>query len=267
MPTQSIEHITVEVDGTGDSVIMIHGLGGTSNTWTPQMSLFVDGYQSVRPDLPGAGRTPPGTFVSIETLVECVSDIARSLGIRNAHVLGHSMGTIVCQHLAVANPSLVRSLALFGPLLEPPAPARQALRDRAALARREGMAEIADSVVQSGTSRETKERQPATVALVREIMMRQPGEGYAQNCDALANAQAADLSQITCPVLLMTGDEDVVAPPATARTMEQKLERVRTVILPRCGHWTTFECPREVNRELQGFLRTIHLCGHSRTHT
>ena len=117
MPTQSIEHITVEVDGTGDSVIMIHGLGGTSNTWTPQMSLFVDGYQSVRPDLPGAGRTPPGTFVSIETLVECVSDIARSLGIRNAHVLGHSMGTIVCQHLAVANPSLVRSLALFGPSL------------------------------------------------------------------------------------------------------------------------------------------------------
>ena len=235
MPTQSIEHITVEVDGTGDSVIIIHGLGGTSNTWTPQMSLFVDGYQSVRPDLPGAGRTPPGTFVSIETLVECVSDIARSLGIRNAHVLGHFMGTIVCQHLAVANPSLVRSLALFGPLLEPPAPARQALRDR--------------------------------VALVREIMMRQPGEGYAQNCDALANAQAADLSQITCPVLLMTGDEDVVAPPATARTMEQKLERVRTVILPRCGHWTTFECPREVNRELQGFLRTIHLSGHSRTHT
>ena len=258
MPTQTFGNVAVEFDGVGDSVIMVHGLGGTSNTWTPQMPLFANGYQSIRPDLLGAGRTPPGTFVSIETLVECVSDIVMSLGIQNAHVLGHSMGTIVCQHLAVAHSSLVRSLALFGPLLEPPAPARQALRDRAALARRDGMAEIADSVVQAGTSRETKEHQPATVALVREIMMRQSAEGYAQNCEALAGALAADLSQITCPVLLMTGDEDAVAPPATARTMEQKLERVRTVILPRCGHWTTFERPKEVNRELQGFLRTIH---------
>ena len=258
MTTRSFGNMAVEVDGTGDPVIMIHGLGGTSNVWTPQMSLFADGYQSIRPDLPGAGRTPPGTFVSIETLVECVSDIAKTLGIQNAHVLGHSMGTIVCQHLAVANPSLVRSLALFGPLLEPPEPARQALRDRAALARREGMADIADALVQAGISRETKEHQPITVALVREIMMRQPGEGYALNCEALASAQAADLSRITCPVLLMTGDEDVVAPPTIARTMDQNLERVRTVILPRCGHWTTFERPREVNRELQGFLRTIH---------
>lgn len=258
MTTRAFGDMAVEVDGTGDPVIMIHGLGGTSNTWMPQMPLFADGYQSIRPDLPGAGRTPTGTFVSIETLVECVADIAKSLGIPSAHLLGHSMGTIVCQHLAVAHPSLVRSLALFGPLLEPTEPVRQALRDRAALARREGMADIADALVQAGTSLETKKQQPVTVALVREIMMRQPSEGYAQNCEALASAQAADLSQIACPVLLMTGDEDLVAPPTIARIMDQKLERVRTVILPRCGHWATFERPKEVNRELQGFLRTIH---------
>lgn len=258
MTTRTIGHVAVEVDGVGEPVIMIHGLGGTSNTWTPQMTLFADRYLVVRPDLPGAGRTPSDTFVSIESMVQAVNDIALNLGVQNAHVLGHSLGTIVSQHLAVTQPSLVRSLALFGPLPEPPEAARQALQDRAAKARREGMADIADAVVQAGTSRETRQHQPATVALVREIMMRQPAEGYAQNCEALANARAADLSQITCPVLLMTGDEDTVAPPAVARAMEQRLGRVRTVILPRCGHWTTFERPVEVNRELSGFMRTVH---------
>lgn len=258
MSTQHIEQLSVEVDGTGETVLMIHGLGGTSNVWTPQLSIFPDTYQTIRPDLPGAGRSPSSAFISIETLVDCVLDIARHLGIQRAHVMGHSMGTIVCQHLAIAEPQLVRSLALLGPMLEPPEPARQALRDRAAKARRDGMADIADAVVQAGTSRETRERHTVTATLVREIMMRQDAEGYARNCEALAGAQAADLSQITCPVLLMTGDEDVVAPPAMSRKMEEQLKRVRTVILPRCGHWTTFERPEEVNRELRGFLRTVH---------
>ena len=43
--------------------------------------------------------------------------VCARLTVTRAHLLGHSMGTIVCQHVAAAQPRLVRSMALFGPLI------------------------------------------------------------------------------------------------------------------------------------------------------
>lgn len=254
MSTQTIERMAVEVQGEGSPVIMIHGLGGTSNTFQPQLGVYGSRFRVIRPDLPGSGRSALAASTSIGGFVDAIARMARVLGVDRAHFVGHSMGTIVCQHLAVEHPSLVRSLALFGPLMEPPEPARQGLRDRAAKARSDGMADIADAIVQASTSNETKERKPVAAALVREMVMRQDAEGYARTCEALAGAQAADLSRIQCPVLLVTGDEDPVGPPQTVRTMDERLEQSRAVVFNRCGHWATFEKAEELNRELNDFM-------------
>jgi 3-oxoadipate enol-lactonase len=160
----------------------------------------------------------------------------------------------VCQHLAVRYPDRVASLALLGPFPAPPDSARQGLRERARQARAEGMAEIAEAIVQNATSAATKRDCPLAVALVREMVMRQDPEGYAATCEALAAAVAADLSRISCPVVLVTGDEDPVAPPSTVRAMDRMLPDSHASILGRCGHWTTLERVEEVNRELEGFL-------------
>ncbi len=72
----------------------------------------------------------------------------------------------------MSRPQLVRSLALFGPLLSPPDAARPGLKARGEKARSEGeagMQAIADGIVQGATSSETRARQPAAVAMVREI--------------------------------------------------------------------------------------------------
>ena len=257
MSTQIIERMAVEVDGDGTAVVMIHGLGGTSNTFTPQMPVLRSGYRLIRPDLPGAGRSRVPDELSINAMVQAMLGMCRVLGIEKAHFVGHSLGTIVCQHLAVERPSLVKSLALFGALTEPPEQARPALRDRAAKARADGMADIADAIVQAATSSDTKERNPLAVAAVRESLMRQPAEGYAVNCEALSEARAADLSRIGCPVLLVTGEEDGVGPPSVSRMMAERLENARCIVLPRCGHWTTFERVDEVNRELGSFLSSV----------
>jgi pimeloyl-ACP methyl ester carboxylesterase len=163
------------------------------------------------------------------------------------------MGTIVCCHIAEQHPSLVRSLALLGPLLAPSDAARQGLRDRAAKARAEGMAPIADAIVQAATSADTKSTQPVTVALVREFLMRQDAEGYAKSCEALAAAQPADVSRIKCKTMLITGDEDVVTPPSGVRAMAERMDTPQTIILNRCGHWTGLERTREVNQALRSF--------------
>jgi 3-oxoadipate enol-lactonase len=92
---------------------------------------------------------------------------------------------------------------------------------------------------------------------VRESLLRQGSEAYASSCEALADAQAADVSMCRLPVLLVTGDEDVVTPPQAVRALAERFHSappVRVVVLPRCGHWTPIERPEECARELRDFL-------------
>jgi 3-oxoadipate enol-lactonase len=254
--TQFIDRIAVEIDGTGDALLMIHGLGGTSNVWTPVLPA-VARQRTVRPDLPGSGRSHlvEGPL-SIERFAQAMQRVCASLGLEHVHVAAHSLGTIVAFHLAVAAPRLVRSLALFGPLLCPPDPARAAIRARGEKARAEGeagMQAIADGLVQAAVSAETRARRPVAVAAVRELLMRQCPDGYARSCDALAEAQAAEVGGIECPTLLVTGDEDAVAPAQAVRQIGERIRGARVTVLPRCGHWTMLEKPEECDGLLRRF--------------
>jgi pimeloyl-ACP methyl ester carboxylesterase len=253
MTTSIVERMAVEVDGSGsEAVVMVHGLGGTSNTFTPQMEV-AGRMRTIRPDLPGSGRSQANGALSIQNFVDRIVGAARTLGVERAHFVGHSMGTIICCHIAEQHPSLVRSLALLGALLAPSDAARQGLRDRAKKARAEGMAPVADAIVQTATSADTKSTQPVAVALVREFLMRQDPEGYARTCEALAAAEPADVSRIKCKALLITGDEDAIAPPSGVRAMAERMDAAQTMILNRCGHWTGIERVKEVNTALKSF--------------
>ncbi len=253
MSTQIIERLAVEVEGAGEALVMLHGLGGTSNVYTPQIGLVAPRFRVIRPDLPGSGRSPAILPLTMTVLIETVLRALRVMGVEQAHLVGHSMGTILCQQIAVQQPALVKSLVLLGPLLSLPETARQAMRDRATKARGEGMAEIADAVAKGATSGDTKNSNPVAVAFIRELLMRQDVEGYARNCEALAEAAAADASQIRCRVLLMAGDEDAIAPPSNVRAMAQQIEGARVVVLNRCGHWLTIERAAEVTSALKDF--------------
>ena len=263
MTLHMIERIAVEDDGEGDAVVCVHGLGGSSNTWTPLMPALAR-HRVVRIDLPGSGRSQRVEGpLSIARYVEALLSVCTRLDIARAHWLGHSMGTIVCQHLAASEPRRVRSLALFGPLIVPPEPARTAIRARAAKAREgaTGMQEITEALLKAAISADTRERQPLAVAYVRESLMRQDGDSYARSCEALAEAPAAAVERIEAQTLLVTGDEDGVAPPQSVRAMAERFHGAsgaRVVVLPRCGHWTPVERGEECMRELRGFLAQTH---------
>jgi pimeloyl-ACP methyl ester carboxylesterase len=119
------------------------------------------------------------------------------------------------------------------------------------------MHEIAVGLLQGAVSADTRARLPLAVAFVRESLMRQDAECYARSCEALANTVAAPVERIEVPVLLVTGDEDGVAPPQAVRALAERLHAARStrvVVLPRCGHWTPVERPEECARELREFL-------------
>lgn len=255
----TIERMVAEDEGEGDAVVCIHGLGGSANAFGPLLPAL-QRHRVLRPDLPGSGRSQRAEgALSIGRYVDAVQAFCDRAGIARAHVVGHSMGTIVAQHLAVRNPKLVRSLALFGPLITPPDPARKAMRSRAEKAREgaAGLHEIVDQLTQVAVSSETRQNHPLAVAFVRESLLRQEPEAYARSCEALAGAEAAAVDRIACPVLLVTGDEDGVAPPQNVRAMAEKIAGARVLVLPRCGHWTPVEKPEDCQRALREFLASV----------
>lgn len=253
MESLNDKEYSVETDGEGDALIMVHGLGGNANVWEPQVGALRRFFTVIRPDLEGSGFTPAQGDITIASHVADVVALMDSRGISSAHLAGHSMGTIVCQHVAAAQPQRVKSLVLLGPLAEPPEPARGALRDRAATARSEDMRPVSDTLVQVATSAATKVSHSERAAFVRELLVRQSAEGYARNCEALSAAQSADLTAITCPTLLITGDEDAVAPPAAVKRLVESIGDAEMFILTECGHWTPVECPHEVTDAMLNF--------------
>ena len=263
MTLHVFDRVVVEEEGEGEAVVCVHGLGGSTNTFNPLLPALAR-HRVIRVDMPGSARSHRVEGpLTIERFVDTLLSVCTRLNVTRAHWIGHSLGTIVCQHLAVAAPKLVKSIALFGPLIAPPEAARTAIRARAAKARGEGTAgmhEIALGLVNAAISADTRQRSPLAVAFVRESLMRQDPDGYARTCDALADAEAAAVERIEAPVLLVTGDDDGVAPPQQVRALAEKLhgaKSTRIVVLPRCGHWTPIERPEECARELREFLATV----------
>lgn len=249
------QKLALEISGTGDPVLFIHGLGGTGNVFGPQVTTLSRFFTCIRFDLPGAGLSPVGEAHSIDDLVSAsLSALDQAEIDQSVHIVAHSMGTVVAQHLALRAPERVRSLSLIGPVHAPADAGRKGLEARAAAARSEGLIEIADQIVAGGTSADTKAHRPEIAAFVRELVMRQPPEGYARHCEALARVEAADVSQIAVPVLLITGDEDNTSPAPVCKALAGKFPNAQLLILDRTGHWTTLERPGEVNQALVNFL-------------
>ena len=150
MTSAAVGRTLIEIDGDGPAIVFVHGLGGTSNSF--QMLLgALGGFRCVRPDLPGSGRSPrPFQALTMELFVATICDVVQKVGGGRTHLVGHSLGTLVCLILAAQRPEWVKSLTLFGPIAEPSDSARQRLRDRAREARQDGMIGIADAASSGG---------------------------------------------------------------------------------------------------------------------
>lgn len=246
--------VAMEVTGSGAPIVMVHGLGGTANVWQPQVQGLADRYTIARFDLEGSGRSSVRGALSIDGWVANIEAVMTSAGLERATLVGHSLGTLIAQHFAARYPGRVQRLALLGVNRAPEDARRQTVRDRANKVRSGGMLAIADGVTSAALSEQTRQKKPEVVAAVREFLLRQDPEGYARSCEAVAEAVAADLSRITCPVLLVAGSDDTVSPPAISHNMARELRDARVAVITGCGHWLTLERPFDVNEHLAAFL-------------
>jgi 3-oxoadipate enol-lactonase len=248
------KELAVEVDGQGPAVLMVHGLGGTSNFFQVQTDALAGRFQIIRPDLAGAGRSPVADGISVAAHADDLAALLEELGVQSAAVVGHSMGTLVVRDLAARYPDKVSALVLLGAVREPAEAGRQAQRDRAALLREKGTGPVAPAVVANALSETTRRDKPEVAAFVRELVMRQDPEGYARNCEALAEATDPGPIDPDLPLLLVTGSDDKVGPPEASHELAAAHGKATVEIVPGVGHWTALEAAQPVTDQLLAFL-------------
>lgn len=233
---------------------MIHGLGGSSNTFQAMLPRLGN-FMVIRPDLPACARSKtPQESLSIADMATSLLALLRAQGLTRVHLVGHSMGSLVAQCIAIHAPECVATLTMLGGITEPPQPARSGLLARAETARSKGMQGIADQIIAATLSPHTHEYLATAVALVRESLMRQDPEGYAKCCEAVATHQVFDGRKITAPSLLLTGDCDPVAPVSMAQQLCDVMPKAQLSVVPDCGHWIPVEQAQVCATKLGTFL-------------
>ena len=246
---------------SGPPVIFVHGLGGTSEYYSPLITaLGLDKTHSLHLlDLEGHGLSPTSaaSVVSISSYASDFAALAQEVKVSGATVVAHSMGCLVALTLALKHPELVSKLVLIGP---PPNPLPEAARTssiaRAALVRSSGMASVVDAVVTAGTSAKSKTENPIAITAVRMSLLSQDPEGYAKGCTALAGAsQALPIQNLKAQTLIVTGDEDKVSPLQVCEKYSSEIKGAKVYMLPQVGHWHNFEDIAGVAKSVGSFLQ------------
>src|SRR4051794_10863402 len=194
MAMKRIDGLAVHEAGHGDAVVLVHGLGGTLSVWEPQAMRLAERFRTIRFDARGSGGSPADTPLSIEGWVDDLARLLDALDVERAHLVGHSLGTLVLQHLAARAPQRVASLALLGINRSPPEARRAAVLQRAEDVRRNGVGSIVDDLLASAPSAHSRAHAPVAMAAIREMLSRQDDRAYAWSCEAMARSTRPDLS-------------------------------------------------------------------------
>jgi pimeloyl-ACP methyl ester carboxylesterase len=107
--------------GSGDTLVLVHGLGGSLINWDAVGPRFARHHRVVAPDLPGFGLSPPRGDYRLSTHVAAVAEFIEGFGAPVA-LMGNSMGGLICEMLASEHPDLVDRLILVSPATPPRLP-------------------------------------------------------------------------------------------------------------------------------------------------
>lgn len=115
---RTVEHAGAElaysVDGYGEPVLFIQGVGVHGDGWRPQVDELGAAYRCIAFDHRCIGASSgSGRSITVERLADDARAILDAEGVGAAHVVGHSLGGLVAAALAIAEPARVVSLALL----------------------------------------------------------------------------------------------------------------------------------------------------------
>ena len=257
MPIARVNGIDIYYDthGSGEPVLLVHGLGSSTLDWQPQVEALAPHYQVITFDVRGHGRSSkPRQRYSVRLFAEDTAALVRSLGLAPVHVVGISMGGMVAFQLVVTEPDLVRSLVIVnsGPAMPVKTLAQRAMIwSRIAIVRLQGMRKMGEVLARRLLPK------PEHAALRRQFVERWSANdptAYLASLKALVNWSVMErLGGIACPTLILTADQDYT-PVDVKRAYMAMIPGAKLVVVDDARHMLPVERPEPFNEALLAFL-------------
>ena len=236
-------------DGPPDAPVLILGnpIGTNRDVWARQLPVLSRHFRVLRYEARGHGRpgeqspAPPGPY-TIADLGGDVLALADAHGIERFGYAGVSLGGMTGIWLAATAPERITSLAVCC----------------AALVRAEGMAPLAGQVVPRWFTPAFMAREPAAVRTVTDMLTATTPEGYAGCGEAIAALDLRPLlPSVQAPTLVLSGAEDVAAPPSVGAATAEAIPGARLTVIEDASHFAHYERPGPVTDALLAHFTSV----------
>ena len=246
-------HVEVAGPDTAPALMLSNSLGTTLHMWDDQVEPLTRHFRLVRYDRRGHGRSgvPEGPY-TIDRLGRDALAIMDGLGLDKVHWCGLSLGGMVGMWLGANAPTRVERLILSNTACYLPGDGVWDERIKTALER--GTAALADGVLERWFTKGFRERNPAAVARMREMVVSTPPVGYAACCAAIRDMdQRESIRRITAPTLIIAGRQDPATTIEAAEFMRSRISGARLTALD-AAHISNVEQPQAYAEAVLGFL-------------
>jgi pimeloyl-ACP methyl ester carboxylesterase len=242
------------------TVVFIHGAQNDHSVWILQTRYFAHhGYGVLALDLPGHGRSKGAALTSVEAMADWLLRVLDAAGVRQASLIGHSMGSLIALETQAKAPERVTKLALIGTAY--PMKVSDTLLN-AALNDEQTAIDMVNIWSHSSIAQKPSFPGPGFYVtgggrrLMQHISRHSSEKVFHIDfsaCNAYANGEAA-AQAATCPTLFMLGKRDQMTPPKATATLTKAMPQARVVQLEQCGHALMAEQPDAVLDNLHRFL-------------
>jgi pimeloyl-ACP methyl ester carboxylesterase len=265
MPMLEVNGIDIyyETDGQGDPLVLIMGLRRNAEWWYCQISTLSRHFRVLAFDNRGAGRSDkPGMEYSIRLFADDTAGLMDALDMKQAHVLGISMGGYIAQELALNYPEKIKSLILgcTGPGGTRAVPMNsERLKTFTA---NEGLTptQILRKDMDIYFSDEYLKNHLEKIEEFIEISLRyyQPPDAFGRQFAAcLKHDTVKRLRHIAVPTLIMSGNDDPLVPPENSRILKELIPHAELYFYPGCRHCFFIEKGEQFNQKLITFLKSL----------
>jgi pimeloyl-ACP methyl ester carboxylesterase len=251
--------IAAEIQGEGDLIVLLHGVGADRSCWKHQLPFFVsNGYKVAALDMRGTGdsqsRHESGEIVKIdrEEFARDVDAVVRELGYQQAHWVGNSMGGVIIMEAIALGLKTLDKIVLSNTFAKHPESINILPRPAKALATKSLEQFAAERIPMTLRSDIDK----ATLDEAIYAMSRKDVEAYLATWRATWGPDHRGmLATIRNRTLVVGSDNDKITPLALSRELADNIAGARLAVIENAGHIPSLDQPAAFNQIVLEFLQ------------
>ncbi|MDS7594440.1 3-oxoadipate enol-lactonase [Agrobacterium tumefaciens] len=247
------------IGGPADKPVIVfaNSLGTDFRIWRDVIVRLAGDFPIVLYDKRGHGLSDVGkTPYSVEDHAADLAGLLDLLNVTNAIICGLSVGGLIAQAIYKTRPDLVKALILCDTASKI---GTEAMWDtRISTVEKNGLASIIDAVMERWFTESFRNPQNIAYHGYRNMLERQPSEGYTATCAAIRDADYTEAAtRIAVPTLCIVGDQDGSTPPDLVKATADRISDARFEIIKDAGHIPCVEQPETMTHLIRSFVGTV----------